>query len=37
MLFSFSFILGLWFLIQKPAPAVIGGSPAHASESYAGG
>jgi hypothetical protein len=31
MLFSFSFIFGLWFEIQKPAPAVIGGRTAYAS------
>jgi hypothetical protein len=31
MLFSFSFIVGLWFEIQKPAPAIIGGGTAHAS------
>jgi hypothetical protein len=30
MLFTFSFIFGLWFEMQKPAPAVIGGGAAHA-------
>jgi hypothetical protein len=31
MLFSFSFIFGLWFEMQKPVPAVVSGSTAHAS------